>query len=103
MQFVWDEELIGAGHRAGLAAAGLEEAAELGAVSARFRERYLPLLYVPGTLEEVEYPGLVRELLGDFGITVDDDRLAAFLEAEHATWDAARVLGATTHALLESL
>ena len=37
-------------------------------MTAHFREHYLPLFWVPGTLEEVEYPGLIRELLGHFGV-----------------------------------
>jgi putative hydrolase of the HAD superfamily len=34
---------------------------------------------------------------------VSDDELERFLEAEHAEWTPARRMGATTHALLESL
>lgn len=99
MRWAWDDVLLEAGHRAGLEAIG-REAAEL---SARFREEYLPFLWQPGAVEEVEYPGLVRELLGGFGIEVSDDELGRFLEAEHAAWQPARQLGAATHALLDSL
>jgi putative hydrolase of the HAD superfamily len=99
MRWAWEPELLEAGHRAGLAAIGREA----NGISARFREAYEPLLWVPGTLEEVEYPGLVRRLLDEFGIDVSDDELARFLEAEHLAWDPARQLGTTTHALLESL
>src|SRR5207248_5410145 len=53
--------------------------------------------------EEHEYPGLVRQLLGDFGVEVDDEELTRFLEAEHAAWNPARQLAAHTPALLESL
>ena len=59
--------------------------------------------WVPGTIEEVEYPGLVRKLLGEEGIEVSDGELDAFLEAEHAAWQPARMLASTTHALLEAL
>ena len=69
-------------------------------LSAHFRERYLPLLHAPGTLEEVEYPGLVRELLAAFGIDVSDEELNRYLEAEHAAWDPAMQVGATSVALL---
>ena len=48
-------------------------------------------------------PGLVRKLLGEAGIEVDDDELERFLEAEHAAWQPARMLASTTHALLEAL
>jgi putative hydrolase of the HAD superfamily len=58
---------------------------------------------VPGTLEEIEYPGLIREALAHFDVDLTDAELVRFLEAEHAAWQPARVLGATTHALLDSL
>ena len=68
-------------------------------LSAHFRER-LPLL--PQNAE-VEYPGLVRELLAAFGIDVSsDEELNRYLEAEHAAWDPAMQVGATSVALLES-
>lgn len=99
MRWAWDEELLEEGHRAGLAAIGREAAG----ISARFREEYLPFLSEPGAVEEIEYPGLVRELLGSCGIEVSDEELGRFLEAEHEAWQPARRLGAATHALLESL
>jgi putative hydrolase of the HAD superfamily len=100
MRWAWQPELLDAGHAAGLRALGRESVPEL---TARFRDEYVPLLYVPGVLEEVEYPGLVRRLLGESGIHVSDDELERFLEAEHAAWQPARQLGVTTHALLEAL
>jgi putative hydrolase of the HAD superfamily len=103
MAFGYDPELVEAGHRAGLAALGREGLPESSAISAHFRERYEPMFWLPGTLEEIEYPGLVRELLGHFGIEVSDEELDRYLEAEHAAWEPSRVLGGTTHALLESL
>ena len=103
MRFAYDEALVEAGHRAGLAALGREDLPEVERVAAHFRERYEPFFWTPGTVEELEYPGLVRQLLGDFGIEVDDEELTRFLEAEHAAWDPARQLAAHTHALLESL
>jgi putative hydrolase of the HAD superfamily len=99
MEWRWDEELLSAGHRAGLRAIGRDDVE----LTEHFRERYQPLFWAPGTIEELEYPGLVRQLLGDFGVEVDDDLLERFLEAEHAAWAPARALGSTTHALLESL
>lgn len=100
MRWEWDDALLGAGHRAGLEAIGREP---LPALTERFRSAYLPLLYEPGVLEEIEYPGLVRKVLGDVGIALDDAQLDAFLEAEHDAWAPARQLASTTHALLESL
>jgi putative hydrolase of the HAD superfamily len=99
MQWDWDEELLVAGHRAGLATLGRDDLA----ITEHFRERYEPLFWVAGAVEELEYPGLVRQLLGDFAIEVSDEELEAFLEAEHAAWAPARKLGSTTHALLEAL
>ena len=99
MQWSWDEELLVDGHRAGLAAIGRDHVA----ITEHFREQYQPLLWVPGIVEELEYPGLVRQLLGDFGIEVSDGELDRFLDAEHAAWGSARRLASTTHALLESL
>jgi putative hydrolase of the HAD superfamily len=103
MQFAYSPELVGAGHRAGLAAIGRDGLPDDDALTEHFREHYEPLFWVPGTVEEIEYPELVRRLLADFDVTIDDDELRRYLEAEHSAWDPARVLGAHTHALLESL
>ena len=103
MQFEFDLELVEAGHRAGIAALGRDGDLDTEGMTAYFREHYLPLFWVPGTLEEIEYPGLIRELLGHFGVKVSDDELSHFLEAEHGAWEPSRTLGATTHALLEAL
>ena len=103
MRFAYDEALVEAGHRAGLAALGRDDLPEVERLAAHFRERYEPFFWIPGTVEELEYPGLVRRLLGDFGVEVTDDELTRFLEAEHAAWDPARQLAAHTPALLASL
>jgi putative hydrolase of the HAD superfamily len=103
MEFVYDVELVSAGHRAGLAAVGRDGLPAVEEVTQRFREEYEPLFWIPGTVEEIEYPGLVRRLLSDFGVSVDDEELGRFLEAEHRAWDPARRLAAHTHALLETL
>lgn len=103
IRFVYDEALVEAGHRAGLGALGRDDLPEVQRVATHFRERYEPLFWAPGTVEELEYPGLVRRLLGDFGVAVDDEELTRFLEAEHAAWDPARQNAANTPALLEAL
>lgn len=103
MQFAYSPELVAAGHHAGLAAIGRDDLPHAGEVTERFREEYEPLFWVPGTIEEIEYPGLVRRLLADFGVEIDDEALGRFLEAEHRAWDPARILAAHTHPLLESL
>jgi putative hydrolase of the HAD superfamily len=99
MEWTWDEGLIEAGHRAGLAAIGRDDVR----ITEHFRKRFEPLFAVPGTIEEVEYPGFVRDILGDFEIEVSDEELDRFLDAEHRAWAPARRLGGTTHALLEAL
>ena len=101
--FAYDEALLEFGWEAGLAALGRDDLPGHAETAARFRERYVPLLWVPGSLEEIEYPGMVRELLQGFGVELSDDQLARFLEAEHAAWEPARQLGDSTHALLDSL
>jgi putative hydrolase of the HAD superfamily len=101
--FAYDEALLEAGWEAGLATLNREELPGHDESAARFREKYMPLLWVPGSVDEVEYPEMIRELLGGFGVELADDELERFLEAEHTAWDPARQLGAHTHALLESL
>jgi putative hydrolase of the HAD superfamily len=103
MEFAYSPELVAAGHRAGLAAIGRDGLPEVEALTEHFRERYEPLFWVPGTIEEIEYPELVRRLLGDFDMTIGDEELDRYLVAEHEAWEPARLLGAHTHALLESL
>src|SRR5438132_4173180 len=103
MDFRYDEELMDAAFRAGLEALGRDDLAPPDDIRAHFRERYEPLFWVPGTIEEIEYPELIRQALAHFGVELSDDELVRFLEAEHAAWQPARVLGSTTHALLEGL
>jgi putative hydrolase of the HAD superfamily len=101
--FAWDESLVEAGWEAGLDALDREGLPGHDETAARFRKRYLPLLWVPGSLDEIEYPAMVRELLEGFGIELSNEDLSRFLEAEHAAWEPARQLGDSTHALLDSL
>ena len=100
MQWAWEPVLLDAGHAAGLRALGRGPLPEL---TARFRDDVLPVLWQPGTLQEVEYPALVRTLLAEAGVEVTDGELERFLEAEHDAWQPARLLASTTHALLDSL
>jgi putative hydrolase of the HAD superfamily len=101
--FAYDEELLEAGWEAGLASLDSTTLPAPGDVAARFRAHYLPQIFAPGTIEEIEYPGLIREILREFDVTVTDAELVRFLLAEHAAWDPARVMGAHTHPLLDSL
>ena len=103
MDFQYDEDLMDAAFRAGLDALGRADLAPADEIRAHFRENFEPLFWAPGTIEEIEYPGLIRQTLGHFAIEISDEELGRFLEAEHAAWEPARVLGSTTHALLESL
>ena len=102
-RFEYDEALLEAGWESGLAAIGRDGLPEHKDAAERFRERYVPLLWQPGSLEEVEYPELVRDCLRSLGVEVGDDELERFLEAEHAAWNPARLLGDSTHALLDVL
>ena len=72
MRWAYDAALVEAGHRAGLAALERDDLPEVERMAEHFRERYEPFFWTPGTVEELEYPGLVRQLLGDFGVEVDD-------------------------------
>ncbi|HEX2110365.1 MAG TPA: HAD family hydrolase [Gaiellaceae bacterium] len=101
--FAYDEALLEAGWAAGLTAVGRDDLPPPDETAARFRERYLPLLWEPDSLEEVEYAGMIRELLGEFGIRVSDTEVDRFLAAEHAAWEPALQNGTTGHALLDSL
>jgi len=103
--FDFDPDLLERGWAAGLAAVGREgDGLPTAEASAdRFREHYLPLLFQPDSLDEVEYPGLIRDVFADLGASVTDEELERFLVAEHAAWAPARVMGAHTHALLDAL
>ena len=103
MQFAYAPELVDAGIQAGLAATGRDDLPDVDEVTRHFHEEYEPLFWAPGTIEEIEYPQLVRRLLADFGVAIDDDEVGRYLEAEHMAWEPARLLGAHTHPLLEAL
>jgi putative hydrolase of the HAD superfamily len=100
MDWVWEDELLEAGVRAGLEAVGAapDRAA---AVTARYRaEVKLTDWEVP---EEVEYEPLVRTMLAESGVEVDDEALRTYLLAEHAAWAPARRLASMSVALLDAL
>ncbi|HZO34417.1 MAG TPA: HAD family hydrolase [Gaiellaceae bacterium] len=91
VDFSWDDELLAAGHRAGLAALDRESDAE--AFTARFRDQLQPALR-PGD----DYHALLQREL-DAG----DEDVDRFLDAEYAVWTPAHALLSSAHALLESL
>jgi putative hydrolase of the HAD superfamily len=100
MDWTWDDALLEAGHREGLAAIGAP-VDRARALSESYRnESRLFAWEIP---EEVEYPALARELLAAVGVDVDDAQLERFLIAEHAAWAPARRLAGTTHALLDAI
>lgn len=101
--FAYDEELLEAGWKAGLAALDRESAPSACEAAARFREGYLPAIWQTGALEEIEYPALVAELLSEFGVSVTGEELDRFLLAEHEAWAPARRVGEDTHELLDEL
>jgi HAD superfamily hydrolase (TIGR01509 family) len=92
VQFTWDDELLAAGHRAGLATLGREHEAD--GITERFRADVLPAM-VPGD----DYRTLLRTLLGD----VSDEDADRFIDAEHDAWRSAHALLGTAHALLDAL
>jgi putative hydrolase of the HAD superfamily len=100
MDFVWDDELVEAGVRAGLATVGGPEEA-----APRLTERYRSEAKLSDweVLEEVEYEPLVREMLADVGVEVDDAQLERYLLAEHQAWAPARRLASMSQALLDAL
>lgn len=95
VRFTWSDELLAAGHRAGLGALGRGDEAE--AFTARYRAELLPRLGAPDAPQAVDYRAEVARLLDG------DARVDAFLAAEHDAWAPATELAATTHALLEAL
>lgn len=101
--FRYREELIDEGWRAGLAAIGRDGLPHHVETAEVFRDVYLPAIFAPSQIDEIEYPGLLRELLAGFDVDVTDEELDRFLIAEHESWDVARELGAHTHELLDGL
>jgi FMN phosphatase YigB (HAD superfamily) len=91
VHFEWDDGLLAAGHRAGLAALGRED--EAAAFTERFRSELLPAL-VPGD----DYGAAMRSALA-----VDSEQLDRFLDAEWEIWTPAHALVGSAHAMLESL
>src|SRR5436190_11281270 len=100
MDFVWDDDLVEAGVRAGLAAVGAPGEA-VQAVADQYRaEARLSDWEVP---EELEYTPLVRRLLSNAGVLVDDSELERYLLAEHEAWAPARRPASMSQALLDAL
>ena len=95
--FEWDDELLAAGHAAGLEAIGRGEEAD--AFTARFAAELLPALLAEGAAAAVDYEAELRDALGG----ASDEELDRFLDAEHAAWRPARALVEAAHALLETL
>jgi HAD superfamily hydrolase (TIGR01549 family) len=96
MQFQWSDELLAAGHRAGLEALGRE--ADAVAFTAGFATR-LPSLLAAAAPSVAGYNAELRELLGP----VSDDELDRFVDAEYDAWRPARSLVDSGHALLDAL
>ena len=100
MDWAWDDELLAAGVAAGLAAVGADDDA-VETVARRYRaEAKLTDWEAP---EEVEYESLVRTMLAESGVDVDDEALRRYLIAEHGAWAPARRLASMSAALLDSL
>jgi HAD superfamily hydrolase (TIGR01509 family) len=91
VRFEWDNELLVAGHQAGLAAVG--RADEAAAFTERFRSEIYPRL-----TPDDDYVAMLHAELG-----LDQADAEAFVVAEYNAWRPATSLAATAHALLESL
>ena len=61
----------------------------------------MPLLWVPGAVEEVEYPGMVREL-SPADVELSEDELHTLPRGRARRLGARPPDGAHTHALLDS-
>ena len=91
VHFEWDDELLAQGQHAGLAALG--RADEAAAFTERFRQELLPSLR-----HGDDYAHVLRVAL-----SIDDEALDRFLDAEWEVWTPAHALVGSAHALLESL
>jgi putative hydrolase of the HAD superfamily len=90
VEFTWDDELLVAGHEAGLAA--------IGRAGDGFTQRYRQVVLeraAPGD----DYVELLRELLGD-PPAAEIDR---FVDAEHEVWRSAHAVLGSARALLEAI
>jgi putative hydrolase of the HAD superfamily len=101
MDWTWDDDLLVAGHRAGLEAIGRYSQPAAEALTTRYLHE--AQLHDWDAVEEVEYPALTRTMLAEVGVDVDEEGLVRFLEAEHAAWAPARKVGSMSEALLDSL
>jgi putative hydrolase of the HAD superfamily len=101
MDWSWDDDLLVAGHRAGLQA--IDSYSQPAAEALSLRYLHEAQLHDWEAVEEVEYPGLVRAMLAEVGVEVDDEELVRFLDAEHAAWAPARKVASMSEALLDSL
>jgi HAD superfamily hydrolase (TIGR01509 family) len=88
VQFTWDDDLLDAGHRAGLEAAHADQ--DAAAFTSRYRE-----LVLNGATPAEPYGDLLREL------GVED--VDAFIDAEHAVWAPAHEVLGSAQAMLSSL
>jgi putative hydrolase of the HAD superfamily len=88
IQFTWDDALLEAGHRAGLAAARSDQDAE--AFTVRYRE-----LVLNGATPDDAYGDLLREL------GVED--VDSFMDAEHEAWRPAHQALGSAQAMLAAL
>jgi putative hydrolase of the HAD superfamily len=100
MDWTWDDALLEAGHRAGLEAVGAP-AEKAPALTERYRAE--AQLFDWEAPEEVEYAPLVRTMLAEIGVEVDDEALSRFLLAEHEAWAPARRVPWMSSVLLDSL
>ena len=95
--------LVEAGHRAGLEALGRDGPPDADGSPRTSASATCRSSGRPGRSRRSSTRASSASCSGTSAIEVSDEELGRYLEAEHAAWEPARVLGATTHALLEAL
>ncbi|HET6643845.1 MAG TPA: HAD family hydrolase [Gaiellaceae bacterium] len=98
----WDDAVALEGHTAGLAALEREGLPDAEAFT-QFLVEHESELFGYGREDEVD---VVRVMAASFqrqGVDLTDDDVRLFLQTTHAVWSSHWMLGASTHALLETL
>lgn len=98
MQDEWSDEIALQGHSAGIAALARESLPTAEAFTRHLAETF-PL----AEEDEIDIAAVMRSSFAHHGVDLEDDDLRLFLRASHDVWASYYSLGASTHALLESL
>jgi putative hydrolase of the HAD superfamily len=102
MQDEWSDEIALEGHNAGLAA--LErDGLPTGEVFTRYLSEHEAELFALTGDDEIDIAAVMDRSFREQGVDLEDDDLRLFLRTAHDVWASYYSLGASTHALLESL